>query len=136
MYFRDWWSWKCYKCWCINYFKTFAIVAACVWTAHSILYGIFYQIVPSSGCVITPVLHGLLSIFGASFSLSKCSTSRKYCASSIGSIINSHDFCMRHFILYCFCHHLQFIVFIPLKRTFIHILSIGWSIQLQHQRQI
>jgi hypothetical protein len=52
------------------------IVAICLWTAHSITYGISYQIVPLNGCIITsiaviryysffyyPFLHGLLPIF-------------------------------------------------------------------------
>jgi hypothetical protein len=56
-------------------------ITICIWTIHSIPYAIFYQIIPSSGCVMTnvaltryyaffyyPILYGLFPIFVASFS--------------------------------------------------------------------
>jgi len=63
--------------------RRLTFVAICLWTIHSIPYGIFYQIVPLSGCIITnvdliryysffyyPILQGLLPIFASSlFSL-------------------------------------------------------------------
>lgn len=51
-------------------------VAICIWSIHSIPYGIFYEINPSNGCILNsvrlteyysyfyyPILHGLLPIF-------------------------------------------------------------------------
>lgn len=61
--------------------RRLTFIAICIWIVHSIPYAIFYEIVPSNGCIITsaglthyysyfyyPVLHGSLPIFVASFS--------------------------------------------------------------------